>query len=205
MDPFLFPASFAQQRLWFLEQLAAGNSTYNMIGGVGLSGQLDMVALERTINEIVSRHEILRTTFVNIDGRPLQVVAGSRPLTVDPLDLRTLPASEHDAAIEQLASEELRHTFDLSKGRLLRVKLLRLGEDKHVALVAMHHIISDGLSIGIFLREVEELYAAYTRHGLSKEEWFGPRYYRLRVIKGLIEEGKLDTNLRRVAPKAASS
>jgi amino acid adenylation domain-containing protein/FkbM family methyltransferase len=153
--------SFAQQRLWFLEQLAAGNSTYNMLGGVRLSGQLDTIALERTINEIVRRHEILRTTFVNTDGRPLQVVAASRPLTVELLDLRALPASEHEAAMEQLASEELRRTFDLSKGTLLRVKLLRLDEDEHVALVAMHHIISDGWSIGIFLLEVKELYKAF--------------------------------------------
>jgi non-ribosomal peptide synthetase component F len=155
------PLSFAQQRLWFLEQLAAGNSTYNMLGGVRLSGQLDTFALERTINEIVRRHEALRTTFLNTNGRLQQVVAANRSLTVELLDLRALPASEHEAAIEQLASEELRRTFDLSKGPLLRVKLLRLDEDEHVALVAMHHIISDGWSIGIFLREVKELYQAF--------------------------------------------
>jgi len=155
------PLSFAQQRLWFLDQLAGANSTYNMLGGMRLSGHLDTTALQDTINEIVRRHEALRTNFVSVDGRPQQIVDANRSLTVELLDWRSIPADAHQAAVEELASKEVRSTFDLTKGPLLRVKLVRLNDDEHVALVVMHHIISDGWSIAIFLSEVKELYEAF--------------------------------------------
>jgi alpha-ketoglutarate-dependent taurine dioxygenase len=161
------PLSFAQQRLWFLEQLAAGNSTYNMLGGMQLSGQLNTAALEQTINEIVRRHEILRTTFINAAGQPRQVIAVTQPLTIDLLDWSSFPPDQHEQALEELAGEELKRPFDLSTGPLLRVKLLRLDEEEHVALVVMHHIISDGWSIGVFLREVKDLYEAFRKQESS--------------------------------------
>ncbi|HJS23707.1 MAG TPA: amino acid adenylation domain-containing protein [Pyrinomonadaceae bacterium] len=163
----LLPLSFAQQRLWFLEQLAAGKSSYNMLGGMRLSGQLNTNALEQTINEIVRRHESLRTTFINAAGQPRQVIAGSQPFTIEMLDWRTLPSDQHERALEELASEEQTRPFDLSTGPLLRVKLLRLDEEEHVALVVMHHIISDGWSIGVFVREVKELYEAFCNNESS--------------------------------------
>jgi len=122
---------------------------------------LDTTALQGTINEIVRRHEALRTNFVSVDGRPQQIVDANRSLTVELLDWRSIPADAHQAAVEELASKEVRSTFDLTKGPLLRVKLVRLKEDEHVALVVMHHIISDGWSIAIFLSEVKELYEAF--------------------------------------------
>ena len=163
----LLPLSFAQQRLWFLEQLAAGKSSYNMLGGMRLSGQLNTAALEQTINEIVRRHEALRTTFINAAGQPRQVIADSQPFTIELLDWRTLPTDQHEQALEELASEEQTRPFNLSTGPLIRVKLLRFDEEEHVALVVMHHIISDGWSIGVFLREVKELYESFCNNESS--------------------------------------
>jgi len=157
------PLSYAQQRLWFLDQLAPGNSAYNMLGGMRLRGRLDVEVLERAVNEIVRRHEALRTTFAAVDSRPVQVVAPSLAVGVNFFDLRALPEEEHEAAVEQFAGDEARHPFDLTRGPLLRVTLLRLSEEEHVALVTMHHIVSDGWSTAIFIREFEALYDAFVR------------------------------------------
>ena len=154
------PLSFAQQRLWFLDQLEPG-SQYNMPGAVRLSGPLDFVALEKSLGEIVHRHEILRTTFPLTSGEAVQVVAAPAPLALPVTDLSELPLRERDAQLDEMLTREAREPFDLQRGPLLRVKFVRNAADEHVLLVTMHHIVSDGWSLDLFLRELATLYQAY--------------------------------------------
>jgi amino acid adenylation domain-containing protein len=158
------PLSFSQQRLWFLEQLTPGTSAYNIAGALRLRGPLDVAALEQSLNEIIRRHEILRTTFVTIDGRPAQVIASSLKLTLPLASLEHLTGAEQEAEGRRLMTEETRHSFDLTRGPLLRASLLRLGEQEHVLCLNMHHIVSDGWSVGILMRELTTLYAAFVGH-----------------------------------------
>jgi aspartate racemase len=155
-----FP-SFAQQRLWFLDQLEPGNPFYNMPAAIRLTGQLNVAALDQSLNEIVRRHQTLRTTFPTIEGLPLQVIAPAQPLTLPTVDLQASRKSEQEASVRWLAREEARRPFDLARGPLFRTKLLRLGEEEHVLLVGMHHIVSDGWSMGVFWRELRALYNAF--------------------------------------------
>jgi len=155
-------ASFSQQGLWFLEQLVSDNPFYNMPVHLRLRGSLDVAALERTLGEIVRRHEILRTAFVALDGQPFQVVTPAQNLTLPVIALRELPGSEQEAELQRLAAEEAKRTFNLTRGPLLRAKLLCLDEKEHVLLVTMHHIISDGWSLGIIFRELAALYEAFS-------------------------------------------
>jgi amino acid adenylation domain-containing protein len=155
------PLSFAQQRLWFIDQLEPGAYVYNVPGAFRLEGELDVAALERSFEEIVRRHEALRTSFASIDGRPVQVVAPELKPELPLIDLSALPEAERETEMMRLALEEARRPFDLSKGPLLRTTLLRLGEESHLFLLTMHHIVSDGWSVGIILRELHALYEAY--------------------------------------------
>jgi len=155
------PLSFAQQRLWFWEQLEPNTPTYNLTSAFRLEGDLDRAVLERTLNEIVRRHEILRTSFMAVDGEPVQVVAPRKTLRVNLLDIGWLPAEEREAEARRLTAEEASRPFALNKAPLLRVKLLRLSPQEHVALVVMHHIISDGWSMGVLIDEVTALYEAF--------------------------------------------
>ncbi len=161
-DVFVFPASFAQQRLWFLDQLKSDTAVYNMPAAVRLTGQLDAVALEQTLNEITRRHEALRTTFTVIDEQPVQVITPvhSSPLLI--VDLSELPEKEREAEALRLVAEEAQLPFNLAQGPLLRVSLLKLGEEEHVLLMTLHHIISDGWSVGVFIKEMKTLYAAFS-------------------------------------------
>jgi amino acid adenylation domain-containing protein/non-ribosomal peptide synthase protein (TIGR01720 family) len=155
------PLSFAQQRQWFIEQLEPGLSTYNIAAAVRLSGELDAVALERALSEVVRRHEALRTTFPTVDGLPVQRIAEPGAWQLPFVDLSELPEAERAEAVERLASEEAQRPFDLSVGPLLRAQLLRVSAEEHVVLVTMHHIVSDGWSMGLLVREVSRLYEAY--------------------------------------------
>jgi amino acid adenylation domain-containing protein len=155
------PLSFAQQRLWFLDQLQPGSAAYNIAGAMRLLGQLDVAALERSLNEILRRHEILRTTFTSIGRHPKQFIAPASHLKLTLLDLSALPAATREAELRRLMNEESQQPFDLSTGPLLRLRLLRLSQEEHVLLLTMHHIISDGWSIGVFIRELAALYGAY--------------------------------------------
>jgi len=154
--------SFAQQRLWFIDQLEPGNSAYNFPAAVRLKGPLNVVALEQSVNEIVKRHEALRTTFATVDGRPVQVIAST--LTVRPpvVNLQELSESEREAEVRRLVIEEAQRPFNLARGPLLRITLLRLAEEEHVGLLTMHHIVSDGWSTGILIRELALLYEAFS-------------------------------------------
>ena len=156
------PLSFAQQRLWFLDQLEPGSAFYNSPAAVRLVGQLDVAALELTLSEIVRRHEVLRTSFANVGGEPRQVVAAAERLELPVVDLRGCgTVAEREALAASLMQEEAQRPFDLSVGPLLRVKLLQLGETEQVVLLTMHHIVSDGWSMGVLIGEVAALYEAY--------------------------------------------
>ena len=161
------PLSFAQQRLWFLDQLDPGNPSYNIPLAVRLIGELDMAALERTLNEIVRRHEVLRTTFPTIAGKATQVIAPELVLTPPIIDLTHLAEDEKMERVGQSVLEEARKAFDLGAGPLLRVVLLRLGEQDHAVLLTMHHIISDGWSTGVLIHEIAALYRAFSHNRSS--------------------------------------
>ena len=140
------PLSFAQQRLGFIDQLDPGNSVYNFPAAVRLTGPLDLTALQQSLNEIVKRHEVLRTTFVTVDGRPAQVIAQTSAVTLTLVDLRPQSAADRETEVQRLATKEAGRPFDLTKGPLLRASLLQLGEQEYVGLLTMHHIVADGWS-----------------------------------------------------------
>lgn len=156
-----FPLSFAQQRLWFLEQLDPGNSAYQVPALVRLTGQLDIAALRQSFNAVVQRHEILRSTFVAEAGQPVQKIAPTLELTIPVIDLRSLPDPEPE--VQRLAIGEAQTPFNLAQDPLLRVQLLQL-KSGYVLLFTLHHIICDGWSMGIFLRELATVYQALTRN-----------------------------------------
>ncbi|HEX8821936.1 MAG TPA: condensation domain-containing protein, partial [Archangium sp.] len=155
------PLSFAQQRLWFLDQLEPGSPLYNIPAAVRLEGTLDVAALERGFTELVRRHESLRTTFVEVGGSPVQKIAPSLSVELPVESLEQHPAAEHEEQVQRLAREESQRPFELTRGPLFRVKLLKLGETQHVLVLTMHHIVSDGWSMGILIREVAALYRAF--------------------------------------------
>jgi amino acid adenylation domain-containing protein len=159
------PLSFAQERLWFLDQLAPGGSAYNIGRAYALSGALSRPALAHALGEIVRRHEALRTGFTALDDRPVQVVEPAVRWRLPLCDLAALPAAAREAEAERLAGATVRRAFDLASGRLLRTVLVRRGADEHLFVVAMHHIVSDGWSLSLFTRELAELYGAFAGAG----------------------------------------
>jgi len=159
-----FPLSFAQQRLWFLHQLQLDEAAYNLPVAVRLTGQLDLNALERTLTEVVRRHEVLRTSFIEVDGRAEQFVNPPAGVSLPVLDLSHLPPHEREAEASRLITEQARGAFDLARApMLLRASLIRLGEHEHLAAITMHHIAVDGWSLGVLINEVAALYAAYAQ------------------------------------------
>jgi hypothetical protein len=161
------PASFAQHRLWFLDQLEPGSAAYNVPVAVRLVGELDAPSLGRALNEVVRRHEILRTTFVSRTGIPHQVIAPSFHLLLPVTDLSALPEVERRAESERRLREEARLPFDLARGPLIRAGLLRLGDREHVLHLTVHHIAADGWSMDILTREAAALYEAFRRGEIS--------------------------------------
>ncbi len=159
------PLSLAQQRLWFLDRLdKAASAAYHMPVALRLLGDLDVAALQATLDRLVARHESLRTRFVAIDGVPVQqIVPEECGFALRHEELSALPADEREALIASLTAEEARAAFDLSQGPLIRGRLLKLADDEHVLLVTQHHIITDGWSLGILVREVAALYTAFRR------------------------------------------
>jgi amino acid adenylation domain-containing protein len=156
------PLSFAQQRLWFFDQLEPGNLFYNLPNAIRLNGRLDQRALQQALDEIVRRHESLRTTFVKRDGQAYQAIAAPAEVPLAVTDISTLREDQRETRVRDLATEEARRPFDLARGPLFRVHLLRLTPDDHVLLVTMHHIITDGWSMGgVFFRELAVLYRSY--------------------------------------------
>ncbi len=155
------PLSFAQERLWFLDQLTPGDTTFNCVDTLALDFAVDVAILQRTLNEIVRRHESLRTTFQSVGGVPVQVVAPSLHLALPVIDLRHLPKARREDEVRRLATEEAERAFDLETGPLVRTALLRTGDRRYVFLLATHHIVSDGWSMGIFWKELTVIWEAF--------------------------------------------
>ena len=161
---FIFPASFAQQRLWFLEQLDPGKSIYNMLYAVRFETCLNLDALEQSLNEVVRRHESLRTTFSTTDGQPVQVIAKEMSVELPVIDLSKLAPSDREQELRLWSEREAGQPFDLAAGPLFRARLLRLADNENVLLIALHHIVSDGWSMGVLFRELATLYEAFSTH-----------------------------------------
>ena len=159
------PLSFAQQRLWFLQQLDPQSAAYNIPRAVRLGGPLNVSALRRSLSEVVRRHEVLRTTFITLDDeQPVQIVHEAQPLELSVIDLSDLPEAEREAAIQTLFTEESSRSFDLARDSVLRAHLVRAGDEDHVIFLTVHHIASDGWSTGVLISELVALYDAYS-HG----------------------------------------
>ncbi|NET12212.1 MAG: amino acid adenylation domain-containing protein [Okeania sp. SIO1H6] len=156
------PLSFAQQRLWFLNQFESESTAYHNHAALQLTGKLNISALEKTIEEIVRRHEVLRTNFVIKNGNPIQVINAPSSFSFPIIDLQSLPEAEKLTAAQKIVKEEQARLFDLSNDSLLRVSLLKLEAESHILSVVMHHIVTDGWSTGIFIRELSTLYQVFS-------------------------------------------
>ncbi|HEX6747842.1 MAG TPA: amino acid adenylation domain-containing protein, partial [Longimicrobium sp.] len=155
------PLSFAQERLWFIDRLEGGSAPYNIPTALRLGGALDVGALERSLGEIVRRHESLRTVFREVDGSPVQVIAPFSGFALPVDDLSGLHETAHETEVRRRAREDAARPFDLAEGPLFRAALLRVAAEEHVLMLCVHHIVTDGWSSGILLRELSALYAAY--------------------------------------------
>lgn len=155
------PLSFAQERLWFLDQLEPGSAVYNVCQAVSMKGMLDLAALEKALGEIIRRHEILRTNFVAADGRAVQTVAATRSITLRVVDLSAWRDGTAEEELQRRLQEESRRPFDFARDLLLRALVVRVNATEHTLMLTMHHIISDGWSVGILFRELATLYPVY--------------------------------------------
>ncbi|HEU4329130.1 MAG TPA: amino acid adenylation domain-containing protein [Roseiflexaceae bacterium] len=182
------PLSFAQQRLWFLNQLQPDSWVYNEPTAIRLAGALDQDALERSVNALVQRHEALRTTFALQGGEPVQIIQPYAPQPLALIDLQDIPAEQREEAVQRLVREDARRLFDLERGPLFRVTLVRSAPDDHILLVAMHHIICDGWSKSVIVGELTEYYnqaaagrapapaelaLQYADYAVWQREWLG--------------------------------
>jgi len=156
------PASFAQQRLWFLDQLDPGTPLYNISRAVQVKGRLNLQALQEALNFIVARHESLRTNVASIDDEAVQIIAPAREIQIELVDLGGLPQGDKKSEARRLVSEAARRPFNLSQDLLLRAALYRFDDQDQVLLLVLHHIVSDGWSMGILFRELETLYEAFS-------------------------------------------
>src|SRR5918992_707022 len=188
--------SFAQERLCFLDQLEGPSATYNEQVGLRLSGLLDVGALQRSLGEIVRRHEVLRTSFPTVEGVAVQRIAPVLEVGLPVVELQGLDEGERDAEVRRLAAEEARRPFDLARGPLLRVCLLKLGEEEHGLLLTAHHIVADGWSGEVFIRELSALYQAFSRGLPSPLAGLPIQYadfaqWQRRWLRGEVLEGQL--------------
>lgn len=157
----IFPVSFSQQRLWFLEQLEPGSPVYNIPAVVRMRGRVDAQALEKSINAVVSRHEILRTTFRTVEEQPHQVISPELNLVVQFVDLSGVEHQDRESEALRFAKQETQKPFDLAQGPLLRPTLIKVDGENYYFLLVMHHIVSDGWSTGVLLHELRTFYAAF--------------------------------------------
>ncbi|BDI19846.1 hypothetical protein ANSO36C_56480 [Nostoc cf. commune SO-36] len=164
------PLSYAQQRLWFLDQLNPNSAFYNLLIALRLVGTLNVATLEQSLIEILHRHEALRTNFAIVDGKPSQVIQTQKNWTVSVVDLQHLPTSEQKIASQQLAQQQTIQSFELATQPLVRATLVVLNETEHLLLVCMHHIVSDGWSMSVFVQELAALYNAYSQGQTSPLE-----------------------------------
>jgi amino acid adenylation domain-containing protein len=164
------PLSYSQQRLWFIDQMDPGSALYNIPLAGKVSGRLDKRALQKSLNEIVRRHEILRTRFIVRDGVPMQEIVPDQQLVIEKIDLQDMSGTKREAEAMALAEAETAIGFDLAKGPLLRMKLLQMGEADYVLLMTIHHIVSDGWSFNNFFNELGRLYTSFIDGGESPLE-----------------------------------
>jgi amino acid adenylation domain-containing protein/non-ribosomal peptide synthase protein (TIGR01720 family) len=157
------PMSYAQQRLWFIDQLQSGSASYNISAALRLKGSLDVEALRMSFDEIVRRHEVLRTTFITEDGQGRQVINQHQRWELATISLEPLSREEQEEVIRARFKGDAHTSFDLINGPLLRTRLIRLSSTEHVMIVTMHHVIADGWSMGVFIREMALLYDAFTQ------------------------------------------
>ncbi|HST61450.1 MAG TPA: amino acid adenylation domain-containing protein, partial [Longimicrobium sp.] len=170
------PLSFAQERLWFVDRMDPGSTVYNTSWSRRLRGVPDIGALERALGEIIRRHEVLRTTFAEVDGSPVQVVAPFSGFSLPVEDLSGLADSDRETGVRRRMNEEAARPFDLCTGPLFRAVLLRLDAEDHLLLVGMHHVVSDGWSLGVLFREFSALYEAYREGRESPLPELGVQY-----------------------------
>ena len=157
------PLSYAQQRLWFLDQLQPNSALYNIPIALRLVGTLNQAALAQSLEEIIHRHEALRTNLMTVDGKPRQIIQTVTNWTVSVVNFRHLSTSAQEIAAQKLAQEQVIEPFDLAKQALVRATLVLLSKTEHLLLVCMHHIVSDGWSMGVFVQELAALYNAYSQ------------------------------------------
>ncbi len=157
------PLSYAQQRLWFLHQLDPHSAAYNSPAALRLQGRLNVAALEATFTHLVSRHEVLRTVFATIDGQGCQIIHPPRHQTIPLVDLSGMDDKQRELEAQRLARREALAPFELERGPVIRVLLVKLDEQDHALMVTLHHIVSDGWSMGVLVEEVSSLYSAYCR------------------------------------------
>jgi amino acid adenylation domain-containing protein len=162
LDVFVFPMSFTQQRLWFLDQLEPGGTVYNTPFVVQLSGKLNIEALESSLGEIIRRHEVLRATFCMVKGAPAQVIHPPQAFVLPVVELAHLPDGQPMAQVRKLASQENSKPFNLSRDSIVRAQLLKVAEDNHVLLLTTHHIVFDAWSRAVLIRELAALYEAFS-------------------------------------------
>jgi len=175
-DVFVLPTSFAQQRLWFLDLLAPNSCAYNLIAAVRVSGLLKVEILERSVAEIVRRHEVLRTNFATVEGEARQIITSRNGISLRTIDLREEGEDEQERRVREEVSREAQTPFNLRRGPLMRLTVLQQSESEHVLLLTMHHIISDGWSMGVMINELSQLYGAYVRGEESPLPELGIQY-----------------------------
>ncbi|MEG5026528.1 amino acid adenylation domain-containing protein [Microcoleus sp. AT8-B1] len=161
------PLSFAQERLWFFDQLEPGNPFYNLCGAVQITGQLNAEALRKSIEKIIERHEILRTAFAGVEKEQIQVIFDAKSFPLPLIDLSHCSPAEREKKAQKMSAEEAQLPFNLTQTNLIRAKLLRLSETEHTLLLSAHHIIFDGWSLGVFLRELAAFYEEFTNKSLA--------------------------------------
>jgi len=207
-EVFVFPASFAQERLWFLDQFDPGSAVYMLPRSYYFNWPVDIDALARALNEIMRRHEVLRTAFARIDGEVMQVVAPALALPLPVIDLRAMPESTRDSEFQRIAAQEVSQPFDLATGPLLRAKLVTLGHVAHVLLLTMHHIVSDAWSCDILYRELTALYGAFAAGRPSPLGELAVQYadfaqWQRALLSGAVLDGHMQYWRRQLAGAAA--
>ncbi|HKS26459.1 MAG TPA: condensation domain-containing protein [Pyrinomonadaceae bacterium] len=191
------PLSFNQEGLWFLDQLEPESPRFCLSGTLRIRGRLDADALRQSVNRIISRHESLRTTFVMVDEEPVQVVSPELSLDVPVIDLREEALDERESIASRLVAEEAMRPFDLGRGPLVRATLLRLADEEHLMMLTMHHIISDGQSLVIFMKELAAHYEAFSRTEEPRFEALPIQYadfaeWQREWLKGEVLDAQLD-------------
>ncbi len=198
------PVSFGQERIWFLNQLVPGTPVHNIPFAVPLDCHPDISVLEQTLNEIVRRHDTLRTTFATRGGEPTQVIAKSLRLSLPVVDLTQLPPPNREAAAQKILVEEAHTPFDLINGPLVRAKLVRLSDHDHILLLTLHHIVGDGWSMAVLLREIGKLYEAFCARKPSPLPELPFQYsdyaiWQRAYMQGAVREKQLDYWKRQLA------